>query len=163
MRLTGSRNNDRHEYRRAEHCTAPRKSATWLRHSGQTRHLRTLEDLISTHGYLLPDCSQRVIDQREDDPECSPWIVSRGRQSKGGTDRSIGISQGRHHAPLKPDRPVLWRRPAAIETQATKAKIIVERTSRPHQRDIGSRRRRHELSAIGSAHSAPKRTQIAVK
>jgi hypothetical protein len=38
---------------------------------------------------------------------------------------------------LKPDRPVLWRRPAAIETQATKAKINVERASRPHQRDIG--------------------------
>jgi hypothetical protein len=84
MRLTGSCNNSRHEYRRAEHCTAQRKSAIWLRHSGQTRHLRTLEDLISTHGYLLPDCSQRVIDQREDDPECSPLIVSRGRQSKTG-------------------------------------------------------------------------------
>jgi hypothetical protein len=31
---------------------------------------------------------------------------------------------------LKPDRPVLWRRPAAIETQATKAKINVERRLR---------------------------------
>ena len=37
----------------------------------------------------------------------------------------------------KPDRPVLWRRPAALETQATKAELTVERASRPHQRDIG--------------------------
>ena len=56
----------------------------------------------------------------------------------GGTDRSIGDpNRGDTTLLLSQIGRSSWRRPAAIETQATKAEINVERASRPHQRDIG--------------------------
>src|ERR1700682_2395167 len=56
----------------------------------------------------------------------------------GGTDRSIGDpNRGDTTLLLSQIGRSSWRRPAAIETRATKAEINVERASRPHQRDIG--------------------------
>lgn len=53
-----------------------------------------------------------------------------------GVAALVRIDPDDHH--VKPDRPVLWCRPAAKEATATNGKTNNERTNRPRQHDIGN-------------------------